>query len=533
MRKLKEKYIKIVEEINEISEKNGISINDEYKNIAKNLEDFIIKIPLIGAFNAGKSTLLNQFMGENTLPVEITPETAIACEIKFGYEERVIAHSKNKEVLFSISDIKNIFPVEYEYIELYKNNENLKKLTDIIFVDMPGLDSNLEYHNKAILNYIQEGVEFLVLSDIENGGLKASVLEFIKEITNYNMNFSILITKTDLKDINGCNGIYELIRKNYNEEIFIGKISSKNGNIEDFYKYINQLDCEGIFRKKFTGLLNDYISDINKKIEFKMKSSILNQKELEEESKKIQDKIENAERKLEEEQKKLEYKMITVTKNSILKDVEYELEENIEVLTASAKTSKENFSRKINNITRNVVVESMNKNVAKDLKEFINDLKLEIDRIDTNFKSEDLLVEITTFIETIFENPKIRALLIGGAVFTNIVAPIIEVVIIFLPEILKLLGIINSDEKIRMQIKNSVIPEILDKLSENVINGLIEIKEQFTKELKLKFEEEKNGYIDLLKKIEEEKNNNENEYHEKIAIMKEEQLKLEKIRNMI
>lgn len=533
MIELKNRYIKIVEEINQIAAKNNIEVNNEYKIICSEIEKFVIKIPLIGTFNAGKSSLLNKFIGENLLPVEITPETTVACEIKFGIEERIVAHSKTKEKLLPISDIRKILPTEYEYIELYKNSEELKKLNEIIFVDMPGLDSNLEYHNKAILNYIQEGVEFLVLSDIENGGLKASVLEFINEITNYNMNFSILITKIDLKELENCNSIVNNIKNSYNSEIFIGKTSAKSGDIGDFYKYINQLDSEKIFRNRFNIIIKDYIANIYNKLELKIRSSSLSQNELEKQIKDLQEKMNKSERKLDEEQKKLEYKMMTVTKNTILKDVEEELLDNIEVLVAASKISKENFSRKINSITRNIIIESFNKNIAKNLKEFIEDLRLEIDDINTEINNEDVLLKASSFIEKFFENPKIRALLIGGALFTNIVAPIIEVIIIFLPEILKILGIMNNESKIREQIENVVIPSVLDKISYNINEGILEIKNKFIEELKTKFEEEKIGYIDLLKNIEEERNKGEQEYNKKLESMREELLKLEEIGNML
>ena len=39
-------------------------------------------VPVVGGFSAGKSTLINQFLGENILSTALTPETALATDIK-------------------------------------------------------------------------------------------------------------------------------------------------------------------------------------------------------------------------------------------------------------------------------------------------------------------------------------------------------------------------------------------------------------------------------------------------------------------
>ncbi|WP_423752516.1 dynamin family protein [Helicobacter pylori] len=41
-------------------------------------------IPVVGNFSAGKSTLLNRFLGSSVLPTGITPETSLACDTRCG-----------------------------------------------------------------------------------------------------------------------------------------------------------------------------------------------------------------------------------------------------------------------------------------------------------------------------------------------------------------------------------------------------------------------------------------------------------------
>ncbi len=40
-------------------------------------------IPIVGNFSAGKSTLLNRFLGSSVLPTGITPETSLATELHY------------------------------------------------------------------------------------------------------------------------------------------------------------------------------------------------------------------------------------------------------------------------------------------------------------------------------------------------------------------------------------------------------------------------------------------------------------------
>lgn len=41
------------------------------------VENFVMRVPLVGLFSAGKSTLINKLINDNLLSVQITPETAM------------------------------------------------------------------------------------------------------------------------------------------------------------------------------------------------------------------------------------------------------------------------------------------------------------------------------------------------------------------------------------------------------------------------------------------------------------------------
>ena len=52
--------------------------------LAPLIENFEIRIPLIGAFSCGKSSLLNALLGESLLATAVTPETPVPASCVFA-----------------------------------------------------------------------------------------------------------------------------------------------------------------------------------------------------------------------------------------------------------------------------------------------------------------------------------------------------------------------------------------------------------------------------------------------------------------
>ena len=102
--KNQEKFNQILETIKRHS---LLLTEDSQKDLAKRLDDFeigleessYIKVPLVGVFSAGKSSLLNIFTQKpGMLPVDTAPETAVAYELYYGPQETVELYRKGKLV---------------------------------------------------------------------------------------------------------------------------------------------------------------------------------------------------------------------------------------------------------------------------------------------------------------------------------------------------------------------------------------------------------------------------------------------------
>ena len=59
----------------------SISLSEWITTLQKHISDTDLIVPVIGAFSAGKSSLLNSFLGKRYLSEGIAPETALATEL--------------------------------------------------------------------------------------------------------------------------------------------------------------------------------------------------------------------------------------------------------------------------------------------------------------------------------------------------------------------------------------------------------------------------------------------------------------------
>ena len=180
---------------------NDLSLkkDEASKTLERNKE---VKIPFIGDFSAGKSSLLNAFMGVDLLPTNLTPETAVSYQLYYDTREHlVIVRGDGSTEEAPVDAIKSLKLTPNDMVNVYVNNDKIRELNarGIVLVDMPGIDSGIEAHNNAITKYLQEGTIFVIVADAEQGTLRNSAISFIREIKQYSLSAAVLINKADKK----------------------------------------------------------------------------------------------------------------------------------------------------------------------------------------------------------------------------------------------------------------------------------------------------------------------------------------------
>lgn len=201
-------------------------------NAIANITSTELLIPVIGGFSAGKSSLLNSFLQEDILSVAVTPETALATELHYSTQEYAEAITPSgQSVRFEKSQMELLKnrASEFSYAKLYLNKQCLKDIEPLVLVDMPGFESPLASHNKAIFEYIKRGVYFVILQSVEHGNITASVRREIDNLLTFERKFSFFLSKSNLK----AKGELEEIRTFVQEQL------------SDYFDYEGQVECIG------------------------------------------------------------------------------------------------------------------------------------------------------------------------------------------------------------------------------------------------------------------------------------------------
>lgn len=277
--------------LNKVSEVTPLLVGETLNELKRNSEEFMqevqdaqyIKVPLVGVFSAGKSSLLNVFTEKvGMLPVDTMPETAVAYELYYDLNESVELY-RNGEKIDSkpLADIKQLDTKPGDIAKVYCTSEHIKKLQErgIILVDMPGIGSGLERHDAAIFNYINSGTAFVLIVDAEQGSLRGSTMTFMQELSQYNMHPAILISKIDKKTDSEVKAIKEYIEYQLSKlgstDSFVGTVCSVNNDLNGFTTYLESLNPEALVReklnKKFRYIVNSVIEQINLRIQIKDK----------------------------------------------------------------------------------------------------------------------------------------------------------------------------------------------------------------------------------------------------------------------
>ena len=179
------------------------SQSDVFLKLKKQHQNFKVRFPLVGAFSAGKSTLINAFYGEKLLAVQVNPETCLATELHYGAQERIRLMNDEGEVCqLTREQLKNQdFAIQNtdipHWVDIALPHPVLAMCPELVLVDMPGWESGIAQHSQAIDGYIHRSGAYGLVVSAEEGDLRESLKQVLAELQIYNMPVVLIITKCD------------------------------------------------------------------------------------------------------------------------------------------------------------------------------------------------------------------------------------------------------------------------------------------------------------------------------------------------
>ncbi|MGK7877132.1 MAG: dynamin family protein [Xenococcaceae cyanobacterium] len=151
----------------------GLGLERDIKDLKiarKNLRKGVFRLLVLGDMKRGKSTFLNALIGENLLPTDVNPSTAVLTVLRYGLEKKVIVYFKEdkRPQKLDLTTFKQQYTIEPEEAnKLEQDNKPAFPKVDyaaveyplpllekgIEIIDTPGLNDT-ETRNELSLGYI-------------------------------------------------------------------------------------------------------------------------------------------------------------------------------------------------------------------------------------------------------------------------------------------------------------------------------------------------------------------------------------------
>lgn len=381
-----EKYMKFIEGMEEnVSKVESLNIEDfklnDLKEAVVNVE---LLVPVVGAFSAGKSSLLNSFLGKKYLSVDVSPETALATELRYSQEEYIqVVKNDGSLERFNIEEAESLKAraSEFRFARYFINQQALKDIEPIILVDMPGFESPLDSHNKAILEYIERGVFFIVLQDIQNGNLTKTILNRLEEIRIYQRDFALFLSKANLmppEDVTKIsNKFEEQLYEYFGVEKTIYPVDDNGG--ESLQTIVKQINPNAIIVNLFQDILKDKFSDIKQAINTSIHALNNSQEKNQQILKELQESIKNLEAEQVQMVREVESRYGSKGLKSIIESVDRSLRENIDNIAQEfVDNGADRANALINEIVRITLADSVQNAMRNINEEIIADLSAKL-----------------------------------------------------------------------------------------------------------------------------------------------------------
>ena len=320
-----------IPELEVLSQKYDLSV-EPLIQLKSNVENFKVRVPLIGAFSAGKSSLINALIEKKLLCVEIDPASNLATEISFSEEETIKGFKANKFVknltAQELKDQEFLDLMPDGHIEVQLNQTFLESLPHLCLADLPGLDSKSDAHMQAIHHYLGRSLAYVITVSSEEGTLKDSIKKFLKELALHKAPVVVIITKSDKKTPKEIAAIKlqisEQVRSLLPEDNYLDvvSVSSKKKDVVEAVEAFQKLEnlSEMRFKETVVPQFNRIIDDIAAHLTILLNQDDLNEDELKEKQQLLIDETESFKQKLSIEYQKMKEQIPSVL-NSVVDHV--------------------------------------------------------------------------------------------------------------------------------------------------------------------------------------------------------------------
>ena len=494
------------------------SLLHEIEASAAAIRDFRVLVPVVGSFNAGKTSLINAYLGRSdgrALPTDIVPQTALATEIhptEDGEREGVDLFDASGRLVDRLDfaafrrferDAVSEPRGDAQYARARLRTEVLASHMRRMLVDMPGLDSGLKNHNAAIQRYLPLGSYFMLVVDIEHGALRQSEILQLREFLDQEVEFTVLVNKVDKKQVDRdvvVGHIAEQVRVAFGKQVPVQAVSAREGDIAAFVDAFESIDPDGALRNYWRGRLLGLFDRAITSLHTRYSAINVSSAEAEGFINELDRRREELEEKLAEDEREIRGRYSERATEGIVREVRNEVRGHADALASSYEGGGDAaFQQNLNELVRSTLNRTLNSARSETQKEIIERYRADIEGLDAQLgrliyggaapgadvTGADLgraFVDAAARSSRAFSTAadqlgpgslKSAYTLVGGvlAATTSIVAPWVEVVLLVLPWVVGLIREAQRQQReqerrqqLRAHIGNIVAPKIASEL---------------------------------------------------------------------
>lgn len=526
-------------------------------------KDSFIKVPFVGDFNAGKSSLINSMLGADILPTNILPETAVSYELYYSANEKLEVWFDDKLVeTTAVSQIKSLQLTPRNLVKLYLNNPFVKEWNDrnIVVVDMPGIDSGVEAHNNAILHYVQDGTFFVLVSEVEGGTLRLSTLSFIEEIKKYGAQLAVVVSKIDKKpeqEVQDVKANVESVAKRLlGDSTMVVSASAVNNDFNGVLDILNSIDAEGLIVNKYKGRVVNFIDSFIVELQLQMKLMLSDKSDFSEKIeslKKAQTKaVEDLKRKAESAQS------VEGSADDILDDISDALRQKAGYVATLlySQTDGSALNQEILTIIRPVIVNSLKREVTEYsdvIGGALQDFMVNVDTI-LNDKDNKILSGAEDIVANMLGKDILEGLLkkgldqlakklvaykgLGGLVsmLSKILSPLVTIIINIVPDLIRIIFGKSKEQKIeeiKIKFASEIVSKIIEALRQPIEDMIKEQRAEVYNNVSALIDSETQKYNENINAIKNQQQEEEKVVAQKVAALNIVVEKLNTLKNRI
>ncbi len=491
-------FVKFLEQVLEVLKEVEID-KLECFTLLESIQKQQLVIPVVGNFSAGKSTLLNRFLGSSVLPTAITPETSLATELHYSANERIEAflHNNEKAESFELNEqsfeaIKNNAS-KYAYLKVYLNKQALKDSVPLVFVDMPGFDSPISSHTQAIVEYLERGVHFVILTSVEEGTLNKKMVRELKNLLEFDKGLSFILSKTNLRAPSQVEEVSSHIEEQIKDQLDLTtRLIHSNKDNNALLEVADKIDAERLFSALYLKRLKFLNAQLQKSLKSVIESFDYSKEKALEEMQALDLSVKDIEKTYEKLRANLEEEYSSVAVGSVVKEIVKDVREQKPYL-ASLINKPNELNSEIESIMQQSLIKNAKLEIEKINLSFSKDFSAEfaaLQKPDSPQLSNKLSVSFDRGVELginalslfLSKRPATRpfALILQG------LKPLLKDLLTFLPDIIY--SFFRNAErelkKIENLIEEKVIPEVENHLKKCLPSLFNECLEKSLKNLK-------------------------------------------------